>query len=113
MKGRKDQVSGECGVDTERCGLAVADLSDHDDVRVLAQEGTESHRKGESNLRLHLGLIDTRHLILDRVFDCGDVHVRCIQNIKQGIERRRLPASGRPRREDHPHVLPHRIMERF
>ena len=42
---REHQVAGERGLDGDLGGLEVADLADHDDVGVLAQEGAQ--RGGE------------------------------------------------------------------
>jgi hypothetical protein len=42
---REHQVAGERGLDADLGGLEVADLADHDDVGVLAQE--RAQRRGE------------------------------------------------------------------
>ena len=39
---------GERGLDRDLGGLEVADLADHDDVRVLPQEGAQAHRRSSS-----------------------------------------------------------------
>ena len=54
----------------------VADLADHDDVRVLAEEGAERAREGEPDLRLDVHLVDALDLVLDRVLGRQDVEVR-------------------------------------
>ena len=42
---REHQVAGERGLDRDLRGLEVADLADHDDVRVLAQEARSAAAK--------------------------------------------------------------------
>ena len=44
----KHQVAGERRLDRDLRGLAVADLADHDDVRVLAQERAQPAAKVRS-----------------------------------------------------------------
>jgi hypothetical protein len=60
---------------------------------------------------IHLRLVDALHLVFDRVFDGRNVHVRRIQNIEHGIERRRLTAPGRARDEDDARRLLERMMD--
>jgi hypothetical protein len=52
------QVAGQRGLDRHLGGLQVADLADHDDVRVLAHQ--RAHALGEAQVqrRLHLGLVE-------------------------------------------------------
>ena len=54
-------------------GLQVADLADHDHVRVLAQEAAQRGGEGHAALDVHLHLVDARHADFDRVLDRGDV----------------------------------------
>ena len=48
---REHEVTRERRVDRDLDRLLVADLADHDDVRILAQEGAERAREGEPDLR--------------------------------------------------------------
>src|SRR5688572_2755541 len=82
--------------------LEVADLADHDDVRILAQEGAQGSRKGESHLRVDIHLVDTAQHDFDRIFGGRDVAVLDVQDIQTRIERHRLAAAGRSRYQDHP-----------
>ena len=65
----KHQVAGQRGLDRDLRRLQVADLADHDDVRVLAQDRAQRMREGEADLRLHLDLVDAGQLVLDRILD--------------------------------------------
>jgi len=40
VQGGEDEVAGQGGLDGDLGGLEVADLADHDDVRVLPQEAS-------------------------------------------------------------------------
>ena len=52
------EVTGERRVDRDLGRLLVADLADHDDVRILAEEGAERAREGEPDLRVDVHLVD-------------------------------------------------------
>ncbi len=88
VQGRKHQVAGQCGVDGERCGLFVADLPHHDDVGILTHETSQAVGKREADLGAHLRLIDTRHLIFDRIFNSRDVDVGRVDEVEERVERR-------------------------
>ena len=79
----EDQVAGEGGVDGDLGGLLVADLADHDDVRVLAQESAERAAKVSSIFALHLDLVDAVDLVLDRVLDGHDVALGAVELVRQ------------------------------
>ena len=53
-------MAGQRGVDGDVGGLAVADLADHDDVRVLAQDVPQARGEGQPDLRVDLDLVDRR-----------------------------------------------------
>ena len=84
---REHEVARERGVDRKICRLFVADFSHHNNVGVLPHEGTQAGGKGHTNVRLDLRLVDARHLVLNRVLNSGDVDVRFVQNIQNGVER--------------------------
>ena len=73
MNGGENQVAGHRRLRSRDRGLLVSDLSDEDDVWILAQHRTESARKGHSLLGMNLSLRDARQFVLDRVFDGHDV----------------------------------------
>ena len=77
----------------------------------MAHERAESVGEGESYLRVHLRLVDALHLVLDRVLDRRDIHVRPIQNIEHGVKRRRFAGTRRPRDEDDAGRLLERMMD--
>jgi hypothetical protein len=69
VHGRQHHVAGDRGAERDLRGLGVADLADHDDVRILAQD--RAQRAGERLLRLlvDVHLVDAGELVLDRVLD--------------------------------------------
>ena len=73
MDGGKDKVAGKGGLQSNLCCFFVPDLPDHNDVRVLAQDGSKGCRKGHLHGLIHLNLCDTIYFILYRVFNGCDV----------------------------------------
>ncbi len=69
----EDEVAREAGVGGDGGGLEIANLTDHDDVRRLAQNGTKRGRESHADVGIHLHLVDAVHLILDRLFHRDDL----------------------------------------
>src|SRR5437870_3978173 len=88
-------MAGESCLDSKVGGFAVANLTHHNDVRVLAQQGTQTRGKGHPGLRVNLGLVDPAHPVLHRVFDCGNINTRGIEHAEYTIKSRRLTGSGK------------------
>ena len=90
VKRTEDEVSGQCCLDAEIRGLAVTDLSYHDDIRVLSEKGAQAVCEGHTRFGVCLCLVDAWNLILDRVFDGRNVDVRSVQGSEDTKERGRL-----------------------
>ena len=101
MQRRQHEMAGQRRMDGDMRGLGVADFADHDHVGVLANEGAHGGRKGETDRRLDLRLVDAGDFVFDRVFDGEDLAGRLVQDRKHGRKRRGLAAAGRPRHHDH------------
>jgi hypothetical protein len=86
VQSREDQVAGQGGLDRQLGGLFVADLTDHDDVRVLAEGGAQAGAEVVADLRSHLRLADSVDLIFDRIFEREDVVALAIDFVQQRIE---------------------------
>src|SRR3990170_8598327 len=95
-------MPGQRGVNRDAGGFFVADLADHDDVRVLPQEGAEAGGEGDPGSWIDLDLRDPRELILNGVLDRGDVDLGLVQPVKHRIQARRLARPGRARDQDDP-----------
>ena len=74
----------------------VADLADHDDVGVVAQERAQPGREGQLDLRVDRDLGDALQLVLDRILDGEDVEVGRVDLGQAGVERGGLARAGRP-----------------
>ena len=48
-------------------GLGISYLTDHDDIGILTQYGTQRRRKGQISLDVYLNLVDTVNICLDGV----------------------------------------------
>ncbi len=90
------QVTRERGLDRNLRGLEIADLADHDHVRVLAQDRAQRFRERQVNFRVHLRLADPGELVLDRVFDGEHVRSGGVDAPERRIERRRLARTRGP-----------------
>ena len=96
MQRTENEMAGETRVGGDACSFEIANLADHNDIRRLAQDGTQRGRKRHTNLRIHLHLIDPRHLILDRLLDGDDFTVGFIDAIETSIKRGRFAGAGGP-----------------
>ena len=92
---RQHQVAGQRGLHRDLRGLMVADLADHDHVRILAQDGAQRLGEGQVDLGIDLGLADAGQLVLDRVLDRQHIGGRGVDLAERGVERRRLARAGR------------------
>src|SRR5690348_12567595 len=74
----ENKMAGQTGIRCDARSLEVTNLSHHDDVRRLAQHGTQRSRKRHADLAIHLYLVDSAHLVFDRFFDGDDFAVRLV-----------------------------------
>ena len=100
MQGREHQVPGQARLHRDLRSLQVADLADHDHVRVLAQNGAQRARERQLDSRIHLGLADAIEVVFDRVLDGDDVGALGVELADRGVERGRLSGAGRAGDED-------------
>ena len=89
----KHQVAGQRRLHRDLRGFRVADLADHDLVRVVAQNRAQAARKGQSLFLVDRNLQHAGQLVLDRVFDGDDLVVAVVDLGDRGIERGGLAAS--------------------
>src|SRR6185369_4817054 len=91
----KDQVAGQRGAYGDVGGFAVADLADHDDVGILADDVPQSAGEGQPDLRIDVDLVDAVHLVFHRIFDGDDLLVRQVDAFERGVERGGFTAVGK------------------
>ena len=94
VQGREHEVSGEGGLDRDARGLAVADLADHDDVGVVAQDRAQRRGERQPGARVDLNLVGAVEPVLDRVLDGDDVD---LGPARLGRARRRASSTCRRR----------------
>ena len=90
------------GFDGDFGGFEVADLADHDDVRVLTQKRTQGLGEIQPLLGIDVDLVDALHVDLHRVFGGGNVDVHSVEDIQPGIERYRFARTGGAGDQNHP-----------
>ncbi len=73
MDGGKNKVTCKGRLERDLRCFPVSDLPDHNNVRILAQDGAQGCRKRYLHGLIHLNLRDIIHLILYRVFNGCDV----------------------------------------
>ena len=73
MEGREDQVPGQGGLDGDLNGLLVADFSNQDRIRVLAQDRPQGGGKGQALLGVDLDLVHPLERVLDRILYRDDI----------------------------------------
>ena len=93
VQGAEDEVTGHGRSNGDVRRLDVANLSDHDDVRILSQDMTQSFGKGEVDLRFHVDLRHARQPIFHRLLDCDDPPLDRIDAAEEAIKRRRFSAA--------------------
>jgi hypothetical protein len=89
VHGGEHQVAGEGRLDGDLGGLRVADLADHDLVRVVAQDGAQAAGKIQPLLLIHRDLQHAGQLVLHRVFDGDDLVLAGV-----GLGQQRVQAGG-------------------
>src|SRR5438105_869669 len=94
-------MAGQRRLDRDLHGFEIPDLADHDDVRVLPQDGAPQACEMEPHLRLHLDLVDAVQLILHQVLDGDDIAGDRVQLQEAGIERGGLAAASRAGHQHH------------
>ena len=87
-------------LDRDIRSFKVANLTHHNDVRVLSQKCFERDRKRQPRTVIDIDLIDTRQIDFRRVFCRGDIDARFVEQIEAGLQRHRL---ARTRGAGHQH----------
>src|SRR5216683_914695 len=93
---REHQVTGQRRLHGDLSGLAIPDLTDQDDVRILAQNRAQAVGKTDVGQLVDLALVDVVKGVLDRVLDRHDVADLLIELMNGGVKGGRLAAAGWP-----------------
>ena len=100
VHGAQHLVAGERGFDGDLGGFGVADFPDHDDVRILPQNGAQGVGEAEADFFFDRHLVDAGDLKFDGVFDRDDVEDRIVQLVERGVQRGGFAGAGRAGDED-------------
>src|SRR5262249_54181979 len=101
VQGREHQVAGQRGLDGDLGGLRVADLTDHDDVGVLAHDGAQPAGEGEADRRLHVDLVHPEELVLDGILGGDDLLVGRLDLVERAVQRGGFAAARGSGDQDH------------
>src|SRR4029077_19637604 len=72
VHGAQNLVAGQRGFNGDFGGFRIANFTDHDDVRVLTQNGAKRVGEGKADFFLYRDLIDAGNLEFDGIFDRDD-----------------------------------------
>src|SRR5690625_6992492 len=87
---RQGRLNGNLG------GFEVAHFTNHDDVRVLADDGAQRAGKIEPYGRLGLNLVDAFKLVFHRVFNRDDLALGRVEPGQRGVQRGGFSRAGGP-----------------
>src|SRR6266849_622035 len=102
VQGREHKVTRQRSLDGDFSRFEISNFAHEDDVRILPQERTQGSGKVQSDLLLHLHLVDPGQLKFDRILRRHDVGVRLIQPRNRRVQRVGLAGSRRPCDQHHP-----------
>ncbi|OQC04638.1 MAG: hypothetical protein BWX77_00058 [Bacteroidetes bacterium ADurb.Bin090] len=74
-------MTGQSRVCCHSGSIRISDLSDHDNVRVLSQDASQTFSKSKTDFRANLTLVDTGNFIFDRIFQRYNIDTRLIYSI--------------------------------
>ena len=89
-------MAGQRRLNGHLCRFQIADLANHDDIRVLPQQGAYSGRETDLDVVLYLHLIESRFDHFDRIFDRADVDLIRRKLLERRVEGRRLTGARWP-----------------
>ena len=98
----EDQVAGESRLDGDLGRLRIPDLTHHDLVGIVPQNGAQSAGKGQPLLLVHRNLGDPLELVFDGILDGNDLVFFGLDLRNRGIQGGRLAAAGGTGDQHHP-----------
>src|SRR6267154_2395677 len=90
----KDQMAGERGLNGNLSGFLVANFADHDLVGIVAQDGTQAAREGQTLFFVDGNLRDASKLVLDGIFNGDDLVFVGFDFIYGGVQSGGLAGAG-------------------
>ena len=80
-------MASERGLYSNLRSFKIANLADHDHIRVLPKNGAQGFRKTHVNTRIDLRLPDTEQLIFNWVLDRQHIGGGRVELAERGIQR--------------------------
>ena len=78
----ENKMASQGGVQSYIRGVYVADFSDQNHIRILAQNGTQGGSEGVSDIRIDLALRYAVDMIFNRILDCYDFNFLSIDFLR-------------------------------
>ena len=100
MQRGQNQVPGERRLHGDFGGFLFANLTDHNDIRVLAQHVLEDLGETQTDVLPDFVLVDDVDLVFDRIFDSDDILFDAVEMVEGRIETGGLAAAGRTGHQD-------------
>ena len=94
-------MAGLCGFQRDIGGSRIADLAHHQDVRILAQKGTQHAGIAEPGFLVQVHLVDALQADFAGVFHAGDIDLGAVQLLQAAVERDSLAGAGRAGDQQH------------
>jgi len=94
MNGAQNAVAGLRGLDGNRRRFRIADFTDQDHVRVLAENGAQSAREGHAGFPVQLDLADIVDPVFDGILQGDDVDVRLVDGAENRVKACAFAAAG-------------------
>jgi hypothetical protein len=110
MQGRQDEMPRQACLNGNLRSLDIADLANHDDIRILSKNGPQRLGKRQVRTRIDLNLPYSGKFVLDGILDCHYVQCLRIESSYRRIQRRRFAGSGRASDKDDPMRLMHKAI---
>src|SRR6266851_4972705 len=101
VHGSEHQMPGERGLNGDLRGFLVADFADHDFVGIVAQDGAQSAREGQSFFLIHRNLRNAAKLVLNGIFDGDNFVFVGLDFVDRRIQRGGLAGARRPGHQHH------------
>ena len=102
MERAENKVASHGRADCNVRRFNVANLTDHDHIRILSQNVTEAFGESQIDLRFHIDLRDTSNPIFDWFFDGDDAALDGINAAEKAIKRSRFAATRRAGQKNDP-----------
>ena len=85
MQCRNNKVSGNGSLNGDAGCFSVSDFSDHYDIRILTENGTQGIGKGQVCLDIYLHLVYTVHIGFHRIFYGDNINLFTVQFAQNSI----------------------------